>query len=88
MRELNFCPYCGIQSHKLMYVHGNTFFCKGCEGFFSADQPSLSCPKCSSVHIRKSDYVSLDGKGVFLCQRCLTHVGAHELIPKTVLGRN
>jgi len=80
MSEMNFCPFCGASSHKVLLCKDNIFFCKDCSKFFRFEEISLKCPKCDATEIMKSDFPSPKGEAVFQCKSCKKALSASEFL--------
>jgi len=78
MAELNFCPYCGGPSHKLLRCSEAVFFCKECNQFFSFGELKLKCPKCNKTNIQDSQFPSPGGEAIFQCSDCKKMTSASE----------
>lgn len=80
MSEINFCPFCDAPQHKILLCNGYIFFCKECSKFFKLEDIELKCPKCDSIKIIKSDFLSPKGEVVFQCSDCKKSLSASEFL--------
>ena len=80
MSEINFCPFCDAPQHKILLCNGYIFFCKECSKFFKLEEVELKCPKCNSIKIVKSDFLSPKGEAVFQCNSCKKSLSASEFL--------
>jgi len=81
MTEINFCPKCSAQEHKILDF-GSLYFCKACDTFFRYDSPEIKCVKCDSKRIKHSDFPTPGGEVVFQCQSCKKMYPASEFFKK------
>lgn len=70
MTELNFCPFCSAQEHKLITISEKYSLCKECGRFFLINHILLKCPKCDKTEIINSDFPSPKGELILQCKRC------------------
>jgi len=83
MDDIDFCPFCSAQGHKVVDLSNSLFFCKNCNKFFILTQKVFLCPKCSSKKIVDSEFPSPAGELVFQCDSCKKMYTAKEFLQKT-----
>jgi len=70
MTELNFCPFCSAQEHKLIIINEKYNLCRECGKFFLLNNLSLKCPKCDKTDIINSDFPGSKGELILMCKSC------------------